>query len=74
MRAELDSHVDTCAFVLICKIIYDMGKTVFVDCFNDHTTMRLKHIKIGLVTVAYDCPHTHITLLFCSFIRLYTFQ
>ena len=63
MRAEWDSHADTCAFGLCCSVIYDTGKRVSVEGYNGQSTLRLKDIKIVSVAVAYDCPITNHTFI-----------
>jgi hypothetical protein len=68
MQAEMDSHADTCAFGLCCKVIYDTGKHVSVEGHNGQSTLRLKDIKIVSVVPSL------ITLSFCYSIKGFTSQ
>jgi len=56
-RCELDSHVDTCIFGKLCRVLHTYSHTLDVTGF--HSSMNaLKNVHIACACVAYDCATT----------------
>jgi len=61
VRAELDTHADTCVFGHCCLIVNDTGDTVSVEGFDK--SMTVNEIPVVTAVIAYDCPATFETYL-----------
>src|SRR5210317_289234 len=59
MRAELDSHADTCCFGSAAKLVYDTGSVVPVEGYKPSGSQH--KVKIVCAAIAYDCPSTNHT-------------
>ena len=69
MRAELDSHADTCCFGSCCQVLADTGKRITVNGFNDE--LGEQGVMVATIAVAYDCPKTGETYLLIFHESLY---
>lgn len=55
MRAEMDSHCDTCSFGSDAVLVHDTGQVVSVDPFIS-SLGSVTQVPVGTVAIAYDCP------------------